>query len=406
MALSVTHISYSNGQGGAGIAASRINSALLKSGFDSKLGVAEDFKRSDESFKITRKSVIHSKIRARSLLEVSKFLYRDSNYHSFNILPSRIHRNINQLDSDVVNLHWINRELLAYYEIRKISKPVFWTLHDMWPLLGSTHIEPIYFSIFQETTAIGKIFDSFLKTQKYQNFSKDIHWIAPSNWMRNKILSHFPAATKEIPVIPNPIDAEIFRFGQFTEIPENDDILDNKRPTILFGAAGGVENDIKGFKYLYASYKIVQKKIPEVRLALFGQMNLPQYLSEDESVVNLGVIESQLALNAILNKCSVLALPSVIDNLPQVAVEAISSGTPVVAFNVGGVSDIVKHGINGFTVQFQDINMFAESLVDVIEGSTNLLSRASISEGAHSEYSCDKVAFQYMQHYEKVILRG
>lgn len=406
MSLRVTHVSYSNGQGGAGIAASRINSAMRRSGFESRLAVAENFNNNIESFNISGKSVIHSKIRARSLLEISKFLFNDMNYHSFNILPSGVHRKINRLNSDVINLHWINRELLAFYEIKWISKPVFWTLHDMWPLLGSTHIEQLHFSRSRKTRLIGRKIDDFLQNLKNQSFSNEIRWIAPSNWMRNKVIECFSDENKNIPVIPNPIDTEIFNFNTSSEIPEEYKILYDQRPTILFGAAGGVGNQIKGFDYLYISFKIVQKKIPEVRLALFGQEKIPQYLAEDRNVLNLGVIQSQFVLNSVLNKCSVLALPSIIDNLPQVAVEAISSGTPVVAFNVGGVSDIVENNMNGFTVKFKDVNMFAEALVDVIDKATNLLPRETISAQAHLQYSFDNVASKYMQHYRQIILNG
>ena len=403
MSLSVTHVSYSNGLGGAGIAASRINSALLKSGFESILGVAENFGNSDESFNISGKSVFHSKIRARSILEISNILYRDLNYHSFNILPSGVHRNLNRLHSDIINLHWINRELLAYYEIRKISKPVFWTLHDMWPLLGSTHIEQFHSSRVYKTKLFTNKIDNFLENRKIQAFSKGIHWIAPSNWMKNKIIARFSDVRKEIPVIPNPIDTEIFKYGTSLEIPELKKLFDDQHPIILFGAAGGISNRIKGFDYLYASYKILLKKYPEVKLALFGQKELPRFLEDDENVFNLGIIRSQSVLTSILNKCSVLALPSVIDNLPQVAVEAISSGTPVVAFNVGGVSDIVEHGINGLTVEFSDVNMFAEALISIIYNSVNLISRKDISARAHLKFSSETIAYKYMQHYRQVI---
>jgi len=402
----VTHVSYSNGLGGAGIAAARINSALLTSGFKSKLGVAEDFNKDNESFKITRKSLIHSKVRARALLEISKFLYRDLNYHSFNVLPSGVHRIINRLDSDIINLHWINRELLAYYEIGKISKPVFWTLHDMWPLLGSEHIEQFHFSKIQKTRTLGSKIDGFLESQKHFQFSSGINWIAPSNWMRNKIIEHFPNASTNIPVIPNPINTEIFKFGNISEISDITELIDTSYPTVLFGAAGGIKNQIKGFKYLYASYKLVQKRYPEIRLALFGQKELPRYLTEDRNVLNLGVISDQFILNAVLNKCSVLALPSLIDNLPQVAVEAISSGTPVVAFDVGGVSDIIENEINGLTVHPKDVNMFSEAIIEVIQNSKSLRPRKAISAKAHLHYSYESVASKYMRHYTQVVSNG
>jgi glycosyltransferase involved in cell wall biosynthesis len=77
-----------------------------------------------------------------------------------------------------------------------------------------------------------------------------------------------------------------------------------------------------------------------------------------------------------------------------------------VAFNVGGVSDIVEHEINGLTVKYSDVDMFAEALIGIIENSTSLLPRKAISARAHLKYSSDTVAFKYMQYYTQVFLNG
>ena len=46
---------------------------------------------------------------------------------------------INSSDADVVNLHWVQAEMLSIADISRIAKPLVWTLHDMWAFSGAEH---------------------------------------------------------------------------------------------------------------------------------------------------------------------------------------------------------------------------------------------------------------------------
>ena len=59
--------------------------------------------------------------------------------HSPSFLPSSWVRHINNSDVDIVNLHWIQFEMLSISDIVKIEKPIVWTLHDMWAFCGAEH---------------------------------------------------------------------------------------------------------------------------------------------------------------------------------------------------------------------------------------------------------------------------
>ena len=47
---------------------------------------------------------------------------------------------INNFDTDIVNLHWIGNETLSISDISKINSKIVWTLHDMWPFLNAKEI--------------------------------------------------------------------------------------------------------------------------------------------------------------------------------------------------------------------------------------------------------------------------
>jgi glycosyltransferase involved in cell wall biosynthesis len=58
-------------------------------------------------------------------------------------------------------------------------------------------------------------------------------------------------------------------------------------------------------------------------------------------------------------------LPSVNEGTPVSAIEALASGTPVVANSVGGVPDVVRHGIDGFLVEPGDVAGAADRLAEL-----------------------------------------
>ena len=59
--------------------------------------------------------------------------------HSLNIFSSNILKKIDKINPDIVNLHWINNELISIKQISKIKQPIVWTFNDMWPMCGGEH---------------------------------------------------------------------------------------------------------------------------------------------------------------------------------------------------------------------------------------------------------------------------
>ena len=81
----------------------------------------------------------------------SKFMYlqrsRNNSMHSPAFLPCNLHKFINKSNFDIINLHWIQGEMLSIESIGKIKKPLIWTLHDSWAFSGSEHYPSDLFKI-------------------------------------------------------------------------------------------------------------------------------------------------------------------------------------------------------------------------------------------------------------------
>ena len=139
--MNILHINYSDSEGGAANAVKNIHKSLLKNNINSKLLVSE--KNEECKFTIGPNStvkIITNKLK-KTISRNLGFFFKTKNKitHSINLIPSGLHKKINELNPDWVNLHWIGNEMISIKEISKIKPKIVWTLHDMWPFCGAEH---------------------------------------------------------------------------------------------------------------------------------------------------------------------------------------------------------------------------------------------------------------------------
>ena len=137
---------------------------------------------------------------------------------------------------------------------------------------------------------------------------------------------------------------------------------------------------------------------------------LPQYgfiwIGNQESVEHLGDIPANchflgnmVNAGAYCAQADLFMLPSNYEGLPMVIIEAMSSGIPVVASDVGGVSEIVRNGINGYTLPNR-AELFAEKIEEILSND-DLYKRMSKSalEIFQQELTVDRMVEGYMSVY-------
>ena len=143
--MKVLHVCKSEKSGRAARAANRIHKSLLLAGVQSEMLVQS--KQSDDN-KVhlagSKFDILLSSIKSSLASNILKILSNQSGAHSLSLFSSYVLRLINKSDADVVHLHWVQGEMLSIKDISKITKPLVWTLHDMWPMSGSAHYYPIW----------------------------------------------------------------------------------------------------------------------------------------------------------------------------------------------------------------------------------------------------------------------
>jgi glycosyltransferase involved in cell wall biosynthesis len=162
----------------------------------------------------------------------------------------------------------------------------------------------------------------------------------------------------------------------------------------------------KGISFLLHAISAMLGKQPNLLLVVAGDGPLRRRL-EDEAQ-QLGVashvrfIGTRTDMPELMRLFDIFVLPSISEGLPMVLLEALAAGRPVVATNVGGISEVVRDGHNGFLVPSRDSAALASSLSrllndrDLVEG-FGRNSRAMFESGLSAEHMA--------RSYEQLYLR-
>lgn len=198
---------------------------------------------------------------------------------------------------------------------------------------------------------------------------------------------------RRIEVIPYPVDT-----GQFTPGAARVD-----QGLILF--VGRVEKR-KGADFLLSAIPQVLAKYPHAQFAFAGRVAdelKAMEVAQPPNVQFLGVLPRQELVHWY-QRASLLVLPTLWDNSPNVIYEAMACATPVVASRVGGIPELVDDGITGLLVPPRDPEALAGAIIDLLGDSARREQMGQCGrEKAVALYSVDRIAVQTLRSYERAL---
>jgi glycosyltransferase involved in cell wall biosynthesis len=184
--------------------------------------------------------------------------------------------------------------------------------------------------------------------------------------------------------------------------------LSQDRLLILFGAMSPTDDMRKGFRELRRALEVVAQSplASRTQAVVFGSNTpLPPDLLPIPAV-SLGRLDGDEALATAYNCADLVVVPSLEDNLPNVALEAIACGAPVAAFDLCGMPDVVTDGWNGRLVPRVDPVSLGHALVDMLSDSEKLLTmRLNARQRAQRSFSLKDQAEAYLALYEQTVTR-
>ncbi len=251
----------------------------------------------------------------------------------------------------------------------------FWKLKDQKPdvLYTMTAVPNIWGRVFAAITTDSVVIASWRGRQEQQ--FESLLWrltdrlICNANALKAHVIKRHGVDPKRVEVAPNGVDINYFTPDSSCRDP---------RPTVVF--VGRLVKEKDPFTLIEA-FGHLRKLVQDARLIMIGQGYLDAKVQKKVTASGLAehieLISGVKDVRPFLRRSWVFVLPSISEGFPQVILEAMSCGLPVVATSVGGIPEIIEHGVNGLLVQPRSPELLAQSMAKLLldDGTRNLMSQ-------------------------------
>ena len=188
--------------------------------------------------------------------------------------------------------------------------------------------------------------------------------IAQSDGMKKDLIKNYFIPYEKVITINNPVSKKIEDFAKSIDY-----IKFPKRYEVLFV---GSLTEKKGVFYLLEAFSLIHKKDSKLMLRIVGEGELKSKLLEfckDLKIEKNVIFEDFTPDIAIYYlKARLTLLTSLYEGFPNVLIESLTLGTPVVAFDCpSGPSEIIENGKNGYLVKYLDVKAFSETVLKALE---------------------------------------
>lgn len=212
------------------------------------------------------------------------------------------------------------------------------------------------------------------ETQRYIN---DSEWmltyessevIVNSNYMKNEVQRLFGLPYDKINVIPNGVNLQLFSNVNIDYDFRRQYAMDNEK-IILYVGRLVYE---KGIQNLIAAMPKVLDRYHDSKLIICGRGGMidelreqVKYLGIENKVYFAGYCDSKKMQK--MYKCADVAVfPSTYEPFGIVAIESMLSGTPTIVSDVGGLNEIIEHGVTGMKSYSGNANSIADSVLSLL----------------------------------------
>ena len=389
-----------NYDGGAGIACRRLHKALLANGYDSSLLVLDKVNSPEEKNVYSIQEIITNKygkwyfILLRSINRIANKLPTVFYPKVYINGPSSVFR-IDQLaifkEANIIHLHWVPKIISYKHLFADKQKVFFWTLHDMNPFTGGNHYNTdLDYNFFEKL-----LNKNSEKKRKYLK-DADLAIISPSLWLAALAKESVVFRDFEVHNIPNCIDIKIVKPSDKIQAREKLNINFSDKTFILF-VAEDPDDKRKGMHILLSALKQLKNKNQFCLLVVGKKMTITDI---DIQVIQLGFIKKEDGLVDCYNAANFFVTPSIEDNFPNTILESLACGLPALAFNTGGIPDLIEHKQNGYLAEEIISKDLLKGINWLSENYKNNTLQLNARNKVLANYTYDKVTRQHVQLYE------
>jgi glycosyltransferase involved in cell wall biosynthesis len=304
---------------------------------------------------------------------------------------------------DVVNLHWVCGGFVRPEALPRLGPPIVWTLHDEWAFGGGDHYaegsvrwRDGYEAGNRPDGESGLDVNRWVWRRKRRAYARTrrLVAVAPSRWLAGKARESALLRDRRVELIPYGLDAARFHpvekplARRLLGLPAD-------RKLVLFGAFGAAANPRKGYDRL--AQALAGR---DLDLVVFGG----SVAAAPVPVHALGRLHDDVALCLAYAAADVFVSTASADNLPLTIMEAMACGTPAVAFDVGGVGDLVEEGVTGRRVPIGDAAALGAALDWILaDDSRRCALGAAARRKIEAGFTLEHQARAYARLYEELV---
>ncbi len=313
-----------------------------------------------------------------------KKIRKGSGLFSYPVYGSDVSKMTIIREADIIYVHWVLNGFMSLKSIEKLArlnKPLVIVMHDMWHITGGCHYS-LACANYKSGCLICPAFlnpgvtnktkkEHRLKKRLYDKYN-NLYFISPSQWLMDCAKGSTISTNKKIFKSPNYLDDTIYKkidkniARQVLNIESNVTI-------ICFGAMS-VKDTYKGLAYLEKALELLSNRDSKtkIELLIFGKAGTDIFANRLPYKVHvLGYLKDEYSAVLAYNAADVFVAPSVADNLPTTVLESLSCGTPVAAFDTGGIREMIDHKENGYLAQYKNAEDLAEGILFCIDSKLN-----------------------------------
>jgi len=403
--MNILQINTHDNTGGAAKVAYRLKDGLKKRGYSSWMLVGDKHSNSPDVKQIPLNKYIQLGFSIFSTAILRPYLIFLSTF--------KIKKRNDVANSDIIHLHNLHGGYfnpLALPELTKL-KPTIYTLHDMWALTGHCAHS---FDCDKWQTGCGNCpyLNVYPKlwydvTHKLWEIKKDISKrsnfiiVTPSRWLKNKLKKSI-LSDKKAYLIYNGIDHEIFRPMNKTDVRRKLNLPLDKT-ILMFSAHYGIKNFWKGGDYLLKALEQIDDE-NVFFLNIGSSENLDTRIKKSIEWVSIPYIDNEITMAEYYAASDLFLYPSLADNCPLVVLESMACSTPVIAFETGGIPELLTNMRTGYIARYKDVDDFVKG-INLFLNDIDLRAKAGLSarKDVEKHFTLDKMVTLYEELYHTLV---
>ena len=286
-------------------------------------------------------------------------------------------------------------------------KPVVLTMHDTSIFTGGC-INPMGCRRFEQEcgncpqkSALGRFDFTRANLRRVRQLAgcANLNFVSPSQWIRTEAARSLKRAG-QAEHIPNGFDPRQYRFQPRPKARELLGLPPGRKIVAIVSAA--LENKLKGVRF--ALEAVAANRDLNPLAILIGQpSSAVGTILNDASFLMTGFVEDRAKLGLYFAADDFLMYPSLGDNLPTTIQEALAAGTPVLAFDVGGVPELVRPGRTGWLVPAGDQAALNRRLREILEGNETAVMGEQARKMIADEFSVDRCVERHVSLYRHIL---